>query len=147
MAVEKVQVSQLRVRDRDSFQSLKDEQKPNGPREIYSQRMVREAASAESLTGDENWDLFVSYVQGLLKTAQGHKDAIDTQLTEEPIFDHMTLLRLKNQSMLLTERIHTISEILQIPSVIKREGEDGLRYLSTLNQDKGAPAKASGKEK
>lgn len=129
-------VTDLRIRDfRRPQKTVNPQARP------YFERMTREAVQMEYLTHTGEWDLYLSYVQGLISKTEANKLTVDQMLTDGPVFDHIRLLELKTQSMLLAERLFTLNQLLEIPKVIKEEGSKGLDYLSSLKDPEGEAKK------
>jgi len=126
------------IRDQTSFTELTQKLSRGKleKRTPYFERMVREQVQAEKLTGSQEWDLFLSYVQGLIERTEKAKVSIDVQLSEAPVFNTEKLLELKVQSMLAGERLFTLHQVLGIPKVIVEEGTKGMESLSRLQEGK-----------
>ena len=91
--------------------------------------MAREAVKAEFMTSDENWDLYLSYIQGLIKNAESQIEPLKSRLIEGNVFDHVELLLLKNEITRLGERLHVLNFVIALPKQVIENGKKAKKYV------------------
>lgn len=119
--------SQADPRDKKSFKELTKRDNP-APVGIYHE-LLRAQPALESLTGNSDWDLYLSCCQFFLETAEKQKISVDVELSEGDVWASEKLVRLKAQSMCLGERIFTITQMMTLPKQIIADGEKVLEAL------------------
>ena len=97
-----------------------------------AEQAARAAVSMQNVTGDPDWDRFLTYIQATIEDANkakaGHESAVmDPRLTNaDAIMVH------KVQALLMGERIRVLEAVLAIPADLKREGDKAMGLLRRL---------------
>ena len=84
---------------------------------------VRAAPQMELLTGSEEWDKYLSYIQPLLENAKIQKENITQQLLNPSLFDAEKIFQLKSEHLRMTERIEVIETLMTFPKQIIEYGK------------------------
>lgn len=123
-------------RDKKVFLSVVQEKLAQSRVHGNFHELLRAQPSLESLTGNSDWDLYLSCLQFFLEKAEKDKMEIDLALTDGDVFDHVKLIRMKSQSLCLGERIFTINQLMTLPKRIIEDGERVLQELMKQDQQK-----------
>jgi hypothetical protein len=96
------------------------------------QAVQQAAVKAEILTGDENWDIFLSYLQATTINAAEARDRYMNEIAS-PLLVDGNEMRLKQIAIIrLNERIATLQAVMNIPKELKEGGEQASKVLEKL---------------
>ena len=97
------------------------------------QAIQQAAVKAEILTGDENWDTFLSYLQATTKNAAEARDRYMNEIAS-PLLVDGNEMRLKQIAIIrLNERIATLQAVMNIPKELKEGGKEASKNLEKLS--------------
>lgn len=91
--------------------------------------IAREALRAEAVTGDENWDHFLSYIEAAIKAAETQLQHEDAKLRSPYLVNDEAIRVLKAQITALTTRVATLREVIMLPKYLKEHGERAREFL------------------
>ena len=96
------------------------------------QAIQQAAVKAEILTGDENWDNFLSYLQATTRNAAEARDRYMNEIAS-PLLVDGNEMRLKQIAIIrLNERIATLQAVMNIPKELKEGGKEASKDLEKL---------------
>ena len=88
-------------------------------------RALRQAAvAAESLTGDESWDIFLSYLQSAVNETGKQLATLQNRLMAPTTVNHEEILTLKIGIAECQARISAWSAAIKLPNDIKEKGRN-----------------------
>lgn len=94
--------------------------KSNGHDAEMALRMLHQAeVVADNLTGDPDWDKFLSYLQSTLDISRGQREDIVRRMSSEDIVSDEDIRRLKLLLVQIDERIRTLEAVMWLPRQIK----------------------------
>ncbi len=116
--------------DHKDFEEIKKqkEEESEQRRLVVFHGMAREAVKAEFVTNDENWDLYLSYIQGLIKNAEDMLPGYEKKLLGD-VFEHSEMLLLKSEITRLQERLHVLNFVIELPKKIIENGKKAKQYV------------------
>ena len=96
--------------------------------EILAQAEV----GAANLTGDANWDIFLSYIQAAVERTEADIRMTETLLSSPDVVETTDLMRLKIQLARLRSQVSAWNAVISLPKDIKVEGEKAKEVLERL---------------
>ena len=118
--------------DRSEYTELANkkqlERQANGRLEMIAQAAVK----ADLLTGDSNWDTFLSYIQAAAEQTEAQRNAILEQISDPNIVDDNQTRRLRNAVIACNERIGAWKAVMDLPKDIIENGEKARAILDKL---------------
>ena len=88
---------------------------------------------AELLTGDEIWDMFLTYIQGSIETTNAHLRAFDDALADPDLVDDHEIRRIRISAIRCRERISAWQAVVELPKDLKKLGEDAKGLVERLD--------------
>ena len=85
--------------------------------------LIQAAVSLDRVTGDPDWDKFLSYVQGALEYAEELTKEVEVQLADIYLVDQTKILTLKASLALLKGQVLSLEWVLAIPKELKEQGK------------------------
>jgi hypothetical protein len=98
-----------------------------------SEQQARQAVKMSELTGDENWDLFKSFLEAAMDDAEKAMKFFNNQMTNPSIVDPNAIAQAKLNYHICRERYATLSEVVTLPNEVIKSGEAAKDLLSRLN--------------
>jgi len=112
----------------EDWRKLNDKKdKPSPERDLKFN--VRAAVSAENLTGTEEWDLFLSYLQKILESSKEQENQFEGRLMSPELFDPEKMSYYKSQVLKFKERTEVLEFVMGFPKQIMDAGEVSKKYL------------------
>jgi len=94
---------------------------------------VRQASvHMDLLTGDPNWDVFLSYLQAMVKGAAESRDGLMNMLADPKLVDPNRVSQMRIDVMLHNERITNYQTVMEIPSRLRKSRESADIELKKL---------------
>lgn len=93
---------------------------------------VREAVRIEALTGDENWDFFLTYLEAAARAAEAQLIAEDAKLRSPYLVNDEAIRALKAQITRIEERIATLKDVMRLPKFLKERGDLARAQIADL---------------
>lgn len=90
---------------------------------------VQAAVHASQLTSSSTWNTFLQMLQPKLDEAAAALEGLEGRFSSPEMLTDDELRGLREQAMLLTERINTITEVLEMPREIMLKGEASREQL------------------
>lgn len=94
--------------------------------------IVREAVRMDALTGDENWDFFLAYLEAALRAAEAQQKIEDSKLRSPLLVNDEAIRALKAQLTFIESRIHTLKEVLMLPKYLKEHGDAARAQIADM---------------
>ena len=117
--------------DQASWRAL---QRERGREHVGPLRMVAQAAvRAENLTGDPNWDYFLSILQDTIERTSALASGFRAKLEAPGNVSHETLLECKMALRECLARQSTLESVMTIPKELIQNGEVAAATLSRLD--------------
>ena len=125
---------------RDEYYKRKaaEEQGMADAREAFNRAQVLSQASvhAGSLTGDEHWDLFLSYIQFMREAYEKEKERAVSHLMNPAIVDRDEIIRLKVMIARYSEAVTVLGAVIGVPKLLKDAGDKAAEVLEKM-KDQG----------
>jgi hypothetical protein len=99
------------------------------------QMIAHEAVRLEALTGDPDWDHFLAYFEAALKMATRMRDQEMTRLRDPGLVNPDDVAKLRANLLRLDARIDTLSEVLMLPQLLKKQGELARLQIAEMTRD------------
>lgn len=103
--------------DREDWLALATKKKAEQRAEILNQ-VLHSSVKLEALTGDPNWDHYLSMVQGLIESAEKERAPLERSLADSDILDHAELLKIKFNIARCTASIQSLQVAIGLPKKI-----------------------------
>ncbi len=113
----------------DSLLKEKKEKKDLPKTDHFS---VRAAADAQVLTGSQEWNQYLTYLQGLLETSNDQIAGLKEKLLSPDLFDHQQIIKLKSQLIRFEERSEVLRFTMSLPKDIIEHGKVARKKLKEL---------------
>ena len=95
--------------------------------------MLRQAAvPAEALTGDQNWDIHLRYVQAAIEDTEGQREAFQAILNDPRTVNSDELMAAKIAMVECGGRIEAFKACLSLPSDLMAMGEQAKELLERM---------------
>ncbi len=106
--------------DHEGFSKLMEKKQGDVVKQQQTQllQLSRAAVPTSSLTNDQNWDSYLTYLQGVIELSQKQVDALQIQMNDGDNYDHPTMLLLKSHYMRAKERISAWTFAMELPKAI-----------------------------
>ena len=99
------------------------------------QAIAREAAKIEILTQDENWNLFLSYLEASLKASKCHAQGMAEQLRDPMIVNPDQIAKIRAALSMADVRSAVIEEIIEFPKFLLEQGEKAKKQIAEMQRD------------
>lgn len=103
---------------------------------------LRQAAQAipamEALTGQKDWDLYLSLIEGLIVEATEELVVLEQKDLDDPSMENHVLVASKARRLVVKTRIATLEEVRDIPKTLMQEGREAKNLLGRLGPDAAA---------
>lgn len=99
------------------------------------QAIAREAAKIETLTHDENWNLFLSYLEASLKASKRHAQGMAEQLRDPMIVNPDQIAKIRASLSMADVRSAVIEEIIAFPKFLLEQGEKAKKQIEEMQRD------------
>ena len=123
---------------RDEYYNRKKAQEDGmaDAKEAFNRAQVLAQASvhAGSLTGDEHWDLFLSYVQFMRDAYETEKQQAVSHLMNPTIVDRDEIIRLKVAIARYSEAVAVLGAVIGIPKLLKNAGDQAAEILEKMKE-------------
>lgn len=97
--------------------------------------ITREAVRMEALTGNPEWDHFLSYLEAAHKAALRHREVEFAKLRDPMLVDPQEIQRCKIKVAIIDTRIEAIDEIMALPKFIQDHGEKARELIAEMTRD------------
>ena len=105
----------------------------NTPENVRMLRLAAQAsASAELLTGDKNWDVFLRYMANALKTIDKRIEDVKAMIEHPRCVDQNALMHLKIQLADFKGQRLALDWVMELPKAIKETGHAAKAYMDKL---------------
>ena len=117
--------------DREEFEEMRQSQvkeKMNGQRqglEMIAQAEVK----MTNMTGDGNWDTFLSYLQSALEALKQQAASFEEILVSPDLIDDLEIRKIKSSINQLKAKIETLEWVIYLPRAIQEKGEEARPLL------------------
>lgn len=117
-----------------------DEYRANHPRIVRERtpelRMIaHEAVRLEAVTGDEDWDHFLAYLEAALRATTRQREAAQTALLDPRMVNNDAIHACKLSIAALEARIGTLKEIITLPKFLKEQAGLARGQIAELERD------------
>ncbi len=103
---------------------------------------LRQIAQAEpamaSLTGQKDWDGFLSLIQARIEEAQMELQNLEQRDLDDPRMENEVLVTSKTRRLVVKSRIATLEEIRDLPKKLLEEGRAAKKQLTETGADAAA---------
>jgi hypothetical protein len=104
--------------------------------------VARAQVAMEALTGDANWDLFLSYVQAAIDETDRAIEAVKAALISPQLADPLLIMTAKLRAVELTSRAATLRTVIDLPKEIATLGNKARAILVRMEANKDGAAAA-----
>jgi hypothetical protein len=124
--------------DRQEFDKLMGE---NTIKRLEKQRdhleyQKQAEVSATLLTGDQNWDVFLQFLQSAVDTTKAQKTSLEERYLDPGLVNPDEIMKDKILIMLCAERIKAWETVIALPVDIMSQGEKARSLLARLGEAK-----------
>ena len=98
------------------------------------------AVSAANLTGQPDWDRFLSYLQAALEGAEADRRALLDKLADPMMIDPQEIARTRAQAGVQAIRIQMLAHVIALPKALMADGEKARGLLDLLKDEEPADA-------
>ncbi len=99
-------------------------------------RLVAGAAPVmDAVTRDENWNRYLSYLQGILETWTKARDAARMKLSSPAVWSHEELLKLKCDVLIAGATIEAFQLAIDLPKAIMGGHEEADRIVKDFERE------------
>jgi hypothetical protein len=113
----------------DEFMRTRPAHEPSAA-EVKQLRGLRQAeVSADRLTGDPDWDVYLSYLHAAIEATARQKSSLEERLHSPDLVDHVEMLKIKIALSECTARIDAWTAALNLPSDIKKNGRNAKNLI------------------
>jgi hypothetical protein len=98
-------------------------------------RVAQAIPEMEALTADRRWSQYAQVVQGLIEKDSKDLEGMEATLRDSPEMGHSEMLRQKFAVKMLTTRISTMRELLEIPAGLIEQGKQAIERLHEVEPD------------
>lgn len=106
------------------------------------QILSKAAVEIELLTGDANWDIFLSHLQAVVNEAQEEAQTFREILESETVWGDEDIRRARVSLLLAKERVRLLEHVMQLPAEIKAQGEAAVDLMTRLQKPEETDAAA-----
>jgi len=113
------------VFDQNDWNELKKKKKQEKEKQTDKAQefLARTAVDMEYLTGNEQWDKYLTYLQGILNKAQSAKMDLEDQLLSPELVNHEHIIKIKAQIARYQERVDVLMFVMTFPKDIIEHGK------------------------
>lgn len=117
--------------DRDDWNKRLDEKKKEKlqSEENSNKFALRTSVEMTRLTGSEEWDKYLTYLQGLLETSNVRIGELEEKILSPEIFGHDDMIKLKSQIIQFRERSTVLEFVMSFPKEIIEYGKVAKKKL------------------
>ncbi len=91
------------------------------------------AIKADLMTGDPNWDIFLTYLQENSNKNQSSRDALLSELSNPSLVNPDQVAAKRIALIQCNERIRVLEHVIALPTLIKKLGEAASSQLKELD--------------
>ena len=95
----------------------------------------REAVRAQNMTGDANWDHFLTYLEAARRAAVKHRDFEFEKLRDPMMVNADEIAKCKAKINGVDARIDTLEEIMALPRTLIANGERAREMIAEMIKD------------
>lgn len=111
--------------DRDEYRDLLEEKKKERNGSRVNVEMIRQASiKMEHLTGIDEFDTFLSYLQTGAESLAAHETALKEALCSLELVDDIEIRRLKTAIAVTVTRRSLLEEVMSLPKRIQEYGKN-----------------------
>jgi hypothetical protein len=88
--------------------------------------------AAANLTGNQYWDMYLSYLQGAIDQSLECKRAIEEGLADPAMVDHNEIIRLKIALQDFVSTISALRAAISLPRDLERNGEAAVGIIERI---------------
>lgn len=92
------------------------------------------AVKMHNLTGDANWDTFLSYLQATVEKCKAAKDSHLAILESPQLVNDEMVARRRMEIVRLNEKISTLNGVMALPIAMRAAGDKAKKQLAELVQ-------------
>lgn len=123
----------MTARTIDEFRRLTPQREPNEA-EVRHLRGLRQAeVSADRLTGDPDWDAFLSYIQAAIDSTLEQKRVLEDRLLAADVVEQSEIIKIKIALRECIARIEAWIAVMNLPADIKKNGKEAKHLMERLN--------------
>lgn len=99
-------------------------------------RMVAGAAPvmARLMTQDENWNRYVTYLQGMVERTAAARDAARAKLNDPNVLEHAAMLKLKFDAAEADAMVRAWQLAIEIPRAVLEGGEEAEKIIANFEK-------------
>ena len=120
--------------DFDAYVAQKASKRINGSR-LALEQLQQAQVRMENLTGDPDWDLFLSYIEAGIQRTEREAVAHLDQLRNPATVNVDEIMQLKLASHGCQERINAWRSVLELPKDIRSSGEQAKTLLERVDEE------------
>lgn len=120
--------------DRDDFEKSLKEKKPSVSQPLLEE-IVRSAPKMELLTGSEEWDQYLTYLQSALDMTIGQLEYTNNLMLDPNSWDNESLMKTKMNLLRLREKKEVLEFVMQMPKELIETGEIAKNQLLESQED------------
>jgi len=99
---------------------------------VHLEALSQAQIKAEHVTGDPNWDTFLSYIQAAVESHEAELKGLKTLLESPDMMDMDEMMNCKVAIIRRRERISAWNAVIGLPRDIKEHGEKARALLDVM---------------
>lgn len=99
---------------------------------------IRADLEMGSITGDEDWDRYLSYVQAIRNHYEDRRIAAISAISSPIVATVDDVMRQKSQLSMTIGAVNALDAVLQIPAMLKQDAEKAKELLTQIGIDLSA---------
>ena len=105
----------------------------SGDADVRHLRGLRQAeVSVDRLTGDPDWDVFMTYIQAAIDSTEEQKRGFERRMLAADVVEQSEILKIKIALRECIARIEAWTAVLRLPADIKKNGNKAKSLMEKL---------------
>jgi hypothetical protein len=122
--------------DRDEFRAKAEEKSVRRQVEFLPMAKIIASASPvmQGVTGDQNWDRYLSYLQGFIDRTRNQVSIAQTKMADPGVWEHKDLLKLKADILVGEAMVQALTLAITLPKAIMEGSEEAKKLIDDFEK-------------
>lgn len=120
--------------DRDDYEAYVKAKKPRNGQAQSLEFLVQAQVRMENLTGDANFDRFLTYLQSSSESMNALLEDLERRICDPATHDGTEIMELKLAIARMMGRVEAMNAVIELPKAIIETGERARERLKVLEQ-------------
>jgi hypothetical protein len=107
----------------------KKERRPNQPSQVALQQIEQASLSVQAMTGNADWDRFLSYLQRGVEISERQGKMLEAQLRDPSVIDHNEIIAIKVLLAATDARTLAWRTAINLPAQIIESGDNAAELI------------------